>query len=177
MGEAVEPTLYTAISARRKAIRKPRSTQSPHPKPGYSVGRHAGRPIVPDDGHMLDRVVRVRIRPDFPVPCHTVLRHTDSHSYLWPDMSYHTAGSEQILELEMMAGRSAYGVKPKSDRSRTPYWCRRWRVGLIIEPWVVDGKRLACNIAPSATPWVSGRRLRLSWVLGIRLLLVRILRG
>jgi len=74
----------------------------------------------------MDKVVRVRfhIRPDFPVLCHTALRHSDSHFYPGPDMSYHTAGSEQVLELEMTARRSAYHVKTKSGRSRTLYWCR-----------------------------------------------------
>jgi len=51
----------TAIRARRKAIRTPHSTQSPRPKLAFSVGRPVGRPIVPEDSHIVGKVVGIRM--------------------------------------------------------------------------------------------------------------------
>jgi hypothetical protein len=59
----------------------------------------------------MDKVVGFRIRPDFPVPGHTALHHSDSHFYPGLDMFPHTGGNEQALELEMTARRSDYRVK------------------------------------------------------------------
>lgn len=53
--------LYTAIRARRKAIRTPQGTQPPRPKLGFSVGRPVCRSIVPEDSHIVDKVVGIRM--------------------------------------------------------------------------------------------------------------------
>jgi len=99
---------------------------------------------VPDGSHIVDKVVGSRIRPDFPDPSHTVLRHTDPHSYPGPNMPYHTADREQVPLLVQTVGsrpdNRALGRRWEAARLQYCSKCHSLCIGKEAAVVVRDGK-------------------------------------